>query len=235
MITGLVIILTTGMSSLDTITNSISNQVSSAELKLGETCSLGRLVEVDGHTVRMNITNTGDTPLTAKDFSKIDVLVLYRTASGASTSWVRYVQGGSGERWTVTGVYFNGGEEVMNPITLSPTTYGVWDPLETIEVDIRLNATVTELDSVMVTLPNGYRVAQSALLESNYGTAVVARGDFSTVVYHILSGVPKNVQLTPQGGVKGVYWVSNVTSTSFVINLGQAQGGDLSFYWFCQR
>jgi hypothetical protein len=63
MLTGLATILTTGLTSMETIPSTITEQVQSAEEKLGEACSLGKIVEVDSHTFRLNITNTDDIAL----------------------------------------------------------------------------------------------------------------------------------------------------------------------------
>ncbi len=235
MISGLVIILTTGMSSLDTITSSISDQVNSAETKLGASCSLGKIIEVNSTTIRMNVTNTGETSFQVNDFSKIDVLVIYDTPEGRVTDWVNYNQTGVGERWRVLGAYFNGGPEIMNPIVLSTQSYGVWDPLETIEMEIHVNATVREFEAVMVTLPGGYRAIQSNQLDYNFGVATIRAGDMSVTVNHGLSTAPLNVQLTPRVNLRCSYWVSNITQSSFVINLSQVQGSDSSFFWWCQK
>jgi len=50
-----------------------------------------------------------------------------------------------------------------------------------------------------------------------------------------LSETPKNLQLTPEASMTGSYWVSNITSTSFQINISQKQKGNVSFFWYCQR
>jgi archaellum component FlaF (FlaF/FlaG flagellin family) len=235
MISGLVIILTTGMSSLDSITSSISDQVTRAETKLGETCSLGRIIQVNSNTIRMNITNTGETSFPVKEFSKIDVLVIYDTDDGRVTGWVNYNQTGAGEHWKVLNTYFNGGPEIMNPIVLSTHSYGVWDPLETIEIEIHLKAEVREFETVMVTLPGGYRAIQSNQLDYNFGEATIRAGDTSVSVTHGLSKAPVNIQLTPQVNLGRSYWVSNITESSFMINLSEARGSDSSFFWWCQK
>ena len=68
MLTGLATILTTGITSMDTITTSITDQVQTAEAKLGEKCSLGKIVEVDSHSFRLNVTNTGDVAFAVGEF-----------------------------------------------------------------------------------------------------------------------------------------------------------------------
>lgn len=63
MLTGSATILTPGLTSMETIPSTITEQVQSADEKLGEAYSLGKIVEVDSHTFRLNITNTDDIAL----------------------------------------------------------------------------------------------------------------------------------------------------------------------------
>jgi len=235
MLTGLATILTTGITSMDTITSSISEQVATAEEKLGEECTLGKIVGVDSHTYRVNVTNTGDSLLSVGDLSKIDILAIYEDAFGQATRWIAYDQNGSGEYWRVRGVYFDGGAEITNPTSFGASDYGIWDPMETMEVEVHLNATVTEFESILITLPGGFRAIQSSSVTSNWGEAVVLSGQLSLTVYHGLTGTPKNIQLTPQTQVTGTYWVSNINTTSFRINLSHKPGINTPFFWYCQR
>lgn len=235
MLTGLATILTTGLTTMEELTGSITEQVQTSEEKLSESCKLGNVVEVDAHTLRVNVTNTGDAAISVKDLSTMDVLAIYRDASGKNISWVAYDQDGSGEYWKIRSVYFDDGVEVTNPVNLGVTSYGVWDPLEAMEIEVHLNATVTEFESIVVTLPGGFRAIQSSALSSNWGEATVVAGSTTLTVSHGLSDTPANVQLTPESNIAGSYWVSSIDSTSFSINLSEAQGGDVSFYWFCQK
>jgi len=235
MLTGLATILTTGITSMDTITSSISEQVATAEEKLGEKCTLGKIVGIDSHTYRVNVTNTGDSLLTVGDFAKIDILAIYEDAFGQATRWMAYDQDGSGEYWRVRGVYFDGGAEITNPVSFGGSDYGIWDPMETMEVEVHLNATVTEFESIIITLPGGFRAIQSSAVDSNWGEAAVPSGTFTLTVPHGLTGTPKNIQLTPKVQMAGTYWVSNINSTSFQINLSHKPGINTPFFWYCQR
>jgi len=235
MLTGLATILTTGLTTMEDLTGSITEQVQTSEAKLGESCKLGNVVEVDSHTFRVNVTNTGDSALSVGVLSTIDILAIYRDASGQDTAWVAYDQNGSGKYWKVRGVYFNDGDEVVNPVTLGASSYGVWDPLEAMEIEVHLNATVTEFESIVVTLPGGFRAIQSSALSSNWGEATIISGETTITVSHGLSDKPANIQLTPESNITGAYWVSNIGTTGFQINLAETQGGDVSFYWYCQK
>lgn len=234
MLTGLATILTTGMSSLDTITGSITEQVESVEVKLAEDCTLGKIREIDAHTFRVNVTNTGDVALSVNDFSKIDILVVYEDAAGQATGWLDYDQSGSGDYWRVRGVYFDDGDEFMNPVQLG-SGYGVWDPTETMEVEVHLTATVSKFESIIVTLPGGFRAIRSNMVTVNWGEASVSANMYTVTVLHGLTGTPKNIQLTPKVEIIDTYWVSNINETSFQINLSHKHTVPITFFWYCQR
>lgn len=84
-------------------------------------------------------------------------MTVYKDVGCQVTRWVAYNQDGSGEYWMMRGVYFNGGPEIANPVSFGSTRYGVWDPLETMEIEVHINATVTEFESIIITLPGGFR------------------------------------------------------------------------------
>ena len=52
-------------------------------------------------------------------------------------------------------------------------------------------------------------------------------------VTHGLVGLPSNVQITPLSSLPegGSFFVSNVTATTFTVEIGSAAGGARSFYW----
>ena len=162
-------------------------------------------------------------------------MAVYDGAGGRATRWVTYDQDGSGEYWTVRGVYFDGGAEIMNPLHFGSSSYGVWDPMETMEMEVHLNAAVSEFESIIITLPGGFRAIQSNTLTSNWGEATIPLGGLTVTVPHGLSGAPKNIQLTPEAQITGTYWVSNIDSTSFRINFSHKQTVSVSFFWYCQR
>lgn len=50
-------------------------------------------------------------------------------------------------------------------------------------------------------------------------------------VSHSLGRTPRNVQATPTVGLGTGFWVSDVGSSSFRINLGSPRNFDATFYW----
>ncbi len=67
---------------------------------------------------------------------------------------------------------------------------------------------------------------------NNTGSATVTAGNTSVHVTFpaAFSGAP-NVTLTPRAAITGQYWVSNVTTAGFDVNLTAAQAGTIDFYW----
>ena len=71
-------------------------------------------------------------------------------------------------------------------------------------------------------------------LKRNSGTATIASGATSVTVNHGLSCTPSKVMITPLGQPSGNLWVSNITSTSFTINISTAPSSNLSIVWVAE-
>jgi hypothetical protein len=63
------------------------------------------------------------------------------------------------------------------------------------------------------------------------GTATISSGSTSVTVNHGLVCTPSEVLITPLAQPSGNLWVSNITSTSFVINISTAPSANLSVAW----
>jgi len=65
------------------------------------------------------------------------------------------------------------------------------------------------------------------------GSGTITTGQTGVVVTHGLVGLPSNVQITPLSSLPegGSFFVSNVTATTFTVEIGSAAGGARSFYW----
>jgi len=71
-------------------------------------------------------------------------------------------------------------------------------------------------------------------LKRNSGTATIASGATSVTVNHGLACTPSKVVITPLGQPSGNLWVSNITSTSFTINISTAPSSNLSVVWVAE-
>jgi len=66
------------------------------------------------------------------------------------------------------------------------------------------------------------------------GTATIASGSTSVTVNHGLVCTPSKVLITPLAQPSGNLWVSNITSTSFTINISSAPSANLSVAWYAE-
>ena len=66
------------------------------------------------------------------------------------------------------------------------------------------------------------------------GTATIASGSTSVTVNHGLVCTPSKVLITPLGQPSGNLWVSNITSTSFTINISSAPSTNLPVAWLAE-
>jgi len=105
----------------------------------------------------LNVTNIGEQGIPIRDFSYIDIIVFYRSAGLNQTVWIPYDPDGiSTPHWRAIRVFFKGGEnDLINPLKLTTPTYGIWDPEETIELEIVLSSDVQEFYYVIIVTPHG--------------------------------------------------------------------------------
>jgi len=66
------------------------------------------------------------------------------------------------------------------------------------------------------------------------GTATIASGSTSVTVNHGLVCTPSKVLITPLAQPSGNLWVSNITSTSFTINISTAPSANLPVAWLAE-
>jgi len=68
----------------------------------------------------------------------------------------------------------------------------------------------------------------------NSGQAIISSGSTSVTVNHGLSCTPSKVLITPLGQPSGNLWISNITNTSFAINISTAPSANLSVAWLAE-
>jgi len=100
--------------------------------------------------------------------------------------------------------------------------------------DILVNNTTNITDSGMGSIKRGR--APSEFVTKNNGTATVPSGETYVLVSHGLSNQTpgaKDISVTPTNnlGNASQFWVSNITSTGFRINVDVDPGGDATFAW----
>ena len=89
----------------------------------------------------------------------------------------------------------------------------------------------SELANPLANLPSGVSLN---FLHSSRGVATIASGATSVTVNHGLVCTPSRVLITPLGQPSGNLWVSNITSTSFTINISTAPSSNLSVAWLAE-
>jgi archaellum component FlaF (FlaF/FlaG flagellin family) len=233
-IAGVSILVISTVSSFGVISKGIDNMVAQNEAVLNEDFEFTSWSLVDPQTLRLNVTNTGQTSIRLRDFDKMDCIVTYTVSGTSNSTWVPYVQTGhASSHWNVTKVFFNGmeGDEV-NPVKLMAPVYGGWDPCETLEIQIWLEDINPSFLYVTLVTPDAVKASTDLYMEYEVGVATVTTGDTYVDVAHSLGRTPKNVQATPQVDLGGTgFWVSDVDSSKIRINIGSSLGFDAPFYW----
>jgi archaellum component FlaF (FlaF/FlaG flagellin family) len=234
MIAGIAILITTAVSGFSIITQAIDSRVDKTQIMVHERMAFTGWRLDDAQTLRLNVTNAGETSLALRDFDKFDLIVTYLEAGVTRSEWLAFDQGASsGDYWMVNRVFFNGAEgDQVNPIVLNSQVSGNWDPGETIELLVHIDAVSPTYRYLMYSTLNGVTVSTGLTLSYQSGTASIASGSVSIVVPHNLGRVPVNVQVTPRNNMTSPsFWVSNVDSDSFTVNLSQVEPEDIGFYW----
>jgi len=89
----------------------------------------------------------------------------------------------------------------------------------------------SELANPLANLPSGVTLN---FLHSSKGVATIASGSTSVTVNHGLVCTPSRVLITPLAQPSGNLWVSDITSTSFTINISTAPSADLPVAWYAE-
>jgi len=234
---GIVITVQTSLSSVQSISTTINNQVSKSELLLTQRCRTDSWEILDPTTIILYITNIGEVSLRAKDFYQIEIFVHYTAVFNDPVNgydrFARFEFSSTqpvGEYWNLENIYFNGlQEEKINPINIVENT-GLWDPYETIEVKIHLIEDLLSVEYVTFVLPAGYTSSLGSS-QKEYGSATIEAGNTSVVIPHNFSKANKNIQVTPTSNIQTNYWVTSTDNTTFTINIRESGTEPISFYW----
>lgn len=233
-IAGVSILVTSTVSSFGVISKGIDSMVSQNEAVLNEDVEFTSWRQVDSQTLRINVTNTGETSIRLRDFDKMDCIVTYTESGTRDSTWVPYMQtGNTSSHWRVNRVFFNGQEgDQINPMKLTDPVYGGWDPWETVEIQIWLDASNPSFQYITLVTPDAVKASTDLHMDYETGTATVTAGSTYIDVAHNLGRTPENIQATPRVDMSGTaFWVSDVDSSTFRINIGSSLGVDAPFYW----
>jgi len=231
-VAGVSILIMSTVSSFSAVSDAISVQAQQTDVLLHERVEFGFWTLDDANTLRINITNTGDTVMMLNEFENVDLLVSLNNGS-ETTRWVEFDQdGSSGDYWMINRVFFRDSEgDLMNPMKLTVPIHGGWDPLETIELSVNLVEADPTFKYLTFITANGVQAHSSLTVDLDYGRATIASGTPSTTVDHDLGRVPVTIQLTPATDIKQEYWVVSWTNTSFVFRLSSNPNQDTDFFW----
>ena len=236
-----IIILVAGMTTIYSISTSsatfLTDIVRDTVQKIDKTHNEEFVVDnliIQDNTIRVNITNIGNTKVPFDKFNAIDFFVLYQNGTSEHSMKITRLNSNiSSSYWVFSNVFFLGQKgEYINPINYNQS-YGFWDPLEVIEFEIFLDFNYSEIVYVLFCSPNGYMDYATPGKTIDYGSIIVPTGFYYIEVEHHLISIPSNIQLTPKDNLFGnFYWVTNITDTSFFIYLNNPVLSDIEFYWY---
>ena len=231
-VAGVSILIMSSVSSFSTVSDAISVQAQQTDVLLHERVEFGFWTLDDANTLRINITNTGDTVMMLNEFEKVDLLVSLNNGS-ETTRWVEFDQdGSSGDYWMINKVFFRDSEgDLMNPMELTVPIHGGWDPLETIELSVNLVEADPTFKYLTFITTNGVQAHSALTVDLDYGKATLPSGNPTVTVYHDLGRVPVNIQLTAASSITRGYWTESWTNTSFVIRIATNPPQDTDFSW----
>ena len=232
-VAGVSILIMSTVSGFGTLSEAIASQAEQRDIVLNERIELGDWVLVNSSTLRINASNVGSTSILLNRFNKMDMIVSYNDGTSEQTDWVSYDQSeASASYWSVNRVFFrNQQQDLINPISLTGTVRGAWDPEETLELEIHLDEASPTFEYLTLITPAGVQAHSSLTKDYDMGTATVVNGTSVVVVSHLIDRVPDNVMLTPASQLSADYWVESVDSDSFEIHLSSSQASDILFYW----
>ncbi|GAH11425.1 unnamed protein product, partial [marine sediment metagenome] len=195
------------VSGFSTVSDAISVQVQQTDILLHEKVEFGTWTLDDANTLKINITNTGDTTMMLNKFENVDLLVSLNNGL-ETTRWVGFNQEESSEDyWMINRVFFKDSEgDLMNPMELNVPIHGGWDPLETIELSVNLIEANPTFKYLTFITTNGVQAHSALTIDLDYGTATIAVETSSVTVDHELGRVPVNIQLTATSTIDMNYW-----------------------------
>lgn len=231
-VAGISILLMTSISTFDTLAGAINEQTEKNDILLHERIEFGFWTDDDANSMRINVTNTGDTSIMLSDFELADLLVSLNNGAD-TTRWIGFDQDGvSGDYWKINRVFFRDSEgDLVNPMKLTTPIYGAWDPLETIELSVNLVEANPTFQFLSLITPNGVQTHSSLTVELDFGQATVTSSESSIKVNHDLGRIPVNIQVSAGSDTNKLYWTHSWNITSFIIETDGNPSDSILFFW----
>jgi archaellum component FlaF (FlaF/FlaG flagellin family) len=156
-LTGSAYLVSINLDLMRTTTEPFAEYMEAEYARVEEDCTIDSWLNTSSTSLKVNITNSGETGILVRDFDTIDIIIAYRAASGDKVIWLPYDQDGGVSRfWNISGVYTNDDEgDYLNPISLSGDVHGIWDSGESIEITCVYEDSVIEYYYFKVILPYG--------------------------------------------------------------------------------
>jgi archaellum component FlaF (FlaF/FlaG flagellin family) len=232
-VAGISILIMSTVSSFGTLSEAITDRAEMSDVIMSERIEFGDWALVDSSTLRINVSNVGSTSIMLNRFNKMDLITSYNDGSSQQTTWITYdpIESTS-DYWHINRVFFrNQQQDLINPISLSGSISGAWDPEETLEIEIHLDEASPTFEYITLITPVGVQAHSSLTKLYDMGTATVLSGTRTVVVSHLIDRMPKSVQITPGSTINTEFWVELVDSDSFVIRLSNNPPSNVLFYW----
>jgi len=117
-------------------------------------------LRISSNKILVNLTNIGKSSIPVDNFELFDVIIVYKSnLTGAKvTKRLSFDPNRlSSSGWTIIGVTSSNKEELLNVIDLDDFSYGLWDPGETmcLEIWVDENFSSTLPVHVIISLPKG--------------------------------------------------------------------------------
>ena len=232
---GIFITTSTSLNSIQTIASMADEKAALIDQINGQRCRLDSWRPSDTYSVVLNVTNIGDESIRLPDFNSMEIFTLCNTNVTAHVSRLQYGHGITSDYWEISKVFFNGREgEIVDPIVVASNS-GAWDPGETIQVTVHISENSSSVEYLTFVMGSGYETSLGKVDNTIKGTATILSGSLSVAIGHSLGSLPSGVQVTPQSQINGGFWVSNITSTAFTINISSSEDHNVRFYWAVSR
>lgn len=128
----------------ESMEESLSRIAETKIMMIKESIKITDIVIVNSTFLYVNVTNNGKVGIIARDFSKIDVILVYiaQVNSSKVTLWLPYdASMAVANGWRVKSAYVGStSKELINPINLPSANSGIWDPNETLQLEVWLDS-----------------------------------------------------------------------------------------------
>ena len=232
---GIFITTSTSLNSIQTIASMADEKAVQIEQINGQRCRLDSWRPSDPYSIDLNVTNIGDESIRLPYFNSMEIFTLCNNNGTAHVFRLQYGYGLTSDHWEISKVFFNGhAGEIVDPMVIASNS-GAWDPGETIQVTVHISEDSSSVEYLTFVMPSGYEASLGKVDNTMKGTSMILTGTLYVTIEHNLGLLPSGVLVTPQSQIHGGFWVSNITSTAFTINISSSEDHNVGFYWSVSR